>query len=79
MRGRAGKGIRPGSGLKTPSNELNQQALLDPDHMLSGDLFDQRQFKDLVSNPGTASLARESMLGRILALEMAQRFVCNGQ
>jgi len=77
--GPSGGGYPTGQWLEDTSNELNQQALLDPDHMLSGDLFDQRQFKDLVSNPGTASLARESMLGRILALEMAQRFVCKGQ
>ena len=72
--GPRGKGYPTGQWLQDTLVELERHLLLDQNHMLSGSFFDQRQFQDLVANPG----AGESMLGRILALEMAQRSVCNG-
>ena len=53
--------------------ELEKRALVKPNEMRSSELFDPSQFKKLVNNSQVGSQQRESLLGRILALEMAIR------
>jgi hypothetical protein len=76
--GPAGKAYPVAQWLQETVLQLQDQALLVPDKMHSASLYDKNRLQTLVADSTAWSLAYETLLSRIITLEMALRLVETG-
>jgi len=73
--GPAGKGYPSSQWMKDTLSSITPHYLLDYEHMRTASIYDQQQLRTLISDENNLVWANESLLGRILAIELALRSV----